>query len=45
MAIPVSTTVLRTVPLFAGFPEEQLRMLATAVNRRNVPRSTIVIES
>jgi len=43
MAIPVSTTVLRTVPLFAGFPEEQLRMLAAAVNRRNVPRGTIVI--
>ena len=43
MAIPVSTTVLRTVPLFAGFPEEQLRMLVSAVNRRNVPRGTIVI--
>ena len=43
MAIPVSTTVLRTVPLFAGFTEDQLRLLATAVNRRNVPRGTIVI--
>jgi len=43
MAIPVSTTVLRTVPLFAGFTEEQLRLLATAVNRRNVPRGTVVI--
>ena len=43
MAIPVSTTVLRTVPLFAGFPDEQLRMLAAVVTRRNVPRGTIVI--
>src|SRR4026208_2192258 len=43
MAIPVSTTVLRTVPLFAGFPDEQLRLLVSAVNRRNVPRGTIVI--
>src|SRR5258706_16242319 len=43
MAIPVSTTVLRTVPLFAGFTEDQLRLLATAVNRRNVPRGTVVI--
>ena len=43
MAIPVSTTVLRTVPLFSGFSEEQLRLLVSAVNRRNVPRGTIVI--
>jgi len=43
MAIPVSTTVLRTVPLFAGFSEDQLKMLVAAVNRRNVPRGTIVI--
>jgi len=43
MAIPVSTTVLRTVPLFAGFPDEQLRLLAAVVTRRNVPRGTIVI--
>jgi CRP/FNR family cyclic AMP-dependent transcriptional regulator len=34
---------LRTVPLFAGFPDEQLRLLVSAVNRRNVPRGTIVI--
>jgi CRP/FNR family cyclic AMP-dependent transcriptional regulator len=43
MAIPVSTTVLRTVPLFAGFPDEQLRVIASVVSRRNVPRGTIVI--
>ena len=43
MAMPVSTTVLRTVPLFAGFPDEQVRMLAAVVTRRNVPRGTIVI--
>ena len=43
MATAVSTTVLKTVPLFAGFLDEQLRLLATAVTRRNVPRGAIVI--
>ena len=43
MAATVSTAVLKAVPLFASFPEEQLRMLATAVTRRSAPRSTTII--
>ena len=43
MAPTVSPAVLRTVPLFASFPEEQLRTLATLVSRRSVTRSSIVI--
>lgn len=39
----VSTTVLRTVPLFAGFADEQLRTLSGVVVRRTVPRGAIVI--
>jgi CRP/FNR family cyclic AMP-dependent transcriptional regulator len=43
MAPTVSPAVLRTVPLFASFPEEQLRMLATVVSRRSASRGSIVI--
>jgi CRP/FNR family cyclic AMP-dependent transcriptional regulator len=43
MALPVSATVLRTVPLFASVPDEQLRLLATVVSRRSATRSSIVI--
>ncbi len=43
MAAPLSTTVLRTVPLFAGLSDEQLRLLVGVVTRRNVARGTIVI--
>jgi CRP/FNR family transcriptional regulator, cyclic AMP receptor protein len=43
MALPVSATVLRTVPLFTSVPDEQLRMLATLVTRRSATRSSIVI--
>ena len=43
MATPVSTTVLKTVPLFAGFLDDQLRTIASVVTRRNVPRGAIVI--
>ncbi|HVL37094.1 MAG TPA: cyclic nucleotide-binding domain-containing protein [Burkholderiales bacterium] len=43
MATPVSTTVLKAVPLFSSLPEEQLRMLSTMVVRKSVPRSTTVI--
>jgi CRP/FNR family transcriptional regulator, cyclic AMP receptor protein len=43
MATTVSTAVLKAVPLFATFPEEQLRMLATVVTRKSVPRSTTVM--
>jgi CRP/FNR family cyclic AMP-dependent transcriptional regulator len=39
----VSTTVLRTVPLFAGFADEQLRTLSGVVTRRSVPRGAVVI--
>jgi CRP/FNR family cyclic AMP-dependent transcriptional regulator len=43
MAAMVSTAVLKAVPLFAAFPEDQLRMLATVVSRRSAPRSTVVM--
>ena len=43
MATTVSTAVLKAVPLFSSFPEEQLRMLATVVTRKSAPRSTIVM--
>jgi len=43
MATTVSPAVLRTVPLFASFPEEQLRTLATVVSRRSATRGSIII--
>ena len=43
MAITVSPAVLRTVPLFASFPDEQLRTLATLVTRRSASRGSIII--
>lgn len=43
MSATVSTTVLRAVPLFSGFPEEQLRALATMVNRKSVPRGAMIM--
>ena len=43
MATMVSTTVLKAVPLFSSFPDEQLRMLASVVTRRSVPRSTTIM--
>ncbi|MBI2753504.1 MAG: Crp/Fnr family transcriptional regulator [Betaproteobacteria bacterium] len=39
----VSTTVLRTVPLFAGFPDDQLRTRSSVVTRRTVPRGAVII--
>ena len=39
----VSTTVLKSVPLFAGLPEEQLRTLVSVVMHRSVPRLSIII--
>jgi len=42
-ATTVSTTVLKSVPLFAGFPEEQLRTLVTVVMRRSVPRGSVIM--
>jgi len=43
MAAPVSSTVLRTVPLFASVPDEQLRLLATVVTRRSASRGSIIM--
>jgi CRP/FNR family cyclic AMP-dependent transcriptional regulator len=43
MATTVSTAVLKSVPLFASFPDDQLRMLVTAVTRRSAPRGSIIM--
>jgi len=43
MATTVSTTVLKSVPLFAGFPDDQLRMLVTVVTRRSAPRASVIM--
>jgi len=43
MATTVSTAVLKAVPLFASFPEDQLRLLTTVVTRRSAPRSTTIM--
>jgi CRP/FNR family cyclic AMP-dependent transcriptional regulator len=43
MAPTVSPAVLRTVPLFTGFSEEQLRALAAVVQRRSASRGSIII--
>ena len=43
MATTVSTAVLKAVPLFASFPDDQLRMLTTMVTRRSAARSTTIM--
>ena len=43
VATTVSTTVLKSVPLFAGFPEEQLRTLVSVVTRRSAPRASVIM--
>jgi CRP/FNR family transcriptional regulator, cyclic AMP receptor protein len=43
MATMVSTAVLKAVPLFSSFPEEQLRTVAGFVVRKSVTRSTTVM--
>ena len=43
MATTVSTAVLKAVPLFTSFPEDQLRMLTTMVSRRSATRSTTIM--
>jgi CRP/FNR family transcriptional regulator, cyclic AMP receptor protein len=43
MAATVSTAVLKAVPLFTSFPEDQLRVLATMVMRRSAPRATTIM--
>ena len=45
MATTVSTAVLKAVPLFASFPEDQLRMLTTMVTRRSASRNTTIMSS
>ena len=42
-ATTVSTTLLKSVPLFASFPEEQLRTLVSVVTRRSVPRASVIM--
>jgi CRP/FNR family cyclic AMP-dependent transcriptional regulator len=39
----VSTAVLKSLPLFAAFGEEQLRALVPAILRRHAPRGTAVL--
>lgn len=39
----VPTAVLKSVPMFGGFPEDQLRVLATMVTRRSAPRGTVIM--
>ncbi|MEX0638039.1 MAG: cyclic nucleotide-binding domain-containing protein [Burkholderiales bacterium] len=43
MAPPLSTAVLRSVPLFSSVPEEQLRLLTTLVTRRSSTRGSIIM--
>src|SRR5437868_11723000 len=43
MATAVSTAVLEAVPLFASFPDDQLRLLTTMVTRRSAARSTTIM--
>ena len=43
MAVAVSSAMLRSVPLFASFPEEPLRLLATVVARRSATRGSIIM--
>ena len=41
----VSTTVLKSVPMFGSFPEDQLRALATMVMRRSAPRGSAIMHA
>src|SRR5258706_14720288 len=41
----VSTTVLKSVPMFGTFPDEQLRALATMVTRRQATRGTAIMHA
>ena len=43
MTATVSTAVLKNVPMFASFPEESLRLLATLVTRKSVTRGTTIM--
>jgi CRP/FNR family cyclic AMP-dependent transcriptional regulator len=39
----VSTSVLKSVPMFAAFREDQLRALVTVVMRRSAPRGSVIM--
>jgi len=39
----VSTTVLKSLPMFAGFSAEQMRSLAAMVTRRSAPRGSAIM--
>ena len=43
MAATVSTAVLKAVPLFASFPEDQLGVIATMVTRRSAARANTIM--
>jgi CRP/FNR family cyclic AMP-dependent transcriptional regulator len=43
MATTVSTTVLKSVPLFASFGDEQLRTLVGVVTRRSAGRGSVIM--
>jgi CRP/FNR family cyclic AMP-dependent transcriptional regulator len=43
MTATVSTAVLKNVPLFASFPDDALRLLATLVSRKSVARGTTIM--
>jgi len=43
MTATVSTAVLKNVPMFASFPDESLRLLATLVTRKSVTRGTTIM--
>lgn len=40
---PVSTAVLRAVPLFVSFSDEQLRTVVTMVTRKSAPRNSTIM--
>ena len=43
MTATVSTAVLKNVPMFTGFPDESLRLLAALVTRKSVLRGTTIM--
>lgn len=43
MTATVSTAVLKNVPMFASFPDESLRLLATLVTRKSATRGTTIM--
>jgi CRP/FNR family transcriptional regulator, cyclic AMP receptor protein len=43
LAVSVSPSVLKNVPMFAKLPEESLRLLAAVVTKCSAPRGTVVM--